>query len=152
MEVMAKLAATWAPRSMGDDATMERQLDLCFDERIVVREPSSLPHGGCHEGMAEYRELQEKMREKWELRMESAEYWPCGDDRVTLRIVFEWTARETGRSIVLPMIDLIRVEDGRIVEVEPFVFDTKALLDTLAEEDAPAAPVDGEFRPSRRAG
>jgi hypothetical protein len=30
------------------------------------------------------------------------------------------------------MVDLIRFCDGKIVEVEAFVHDTKALLDTLA--------------------
>jgi ketosteroid isomerase-like protein len=39
--------------------------------------------------------------------------------------------RATGRSVLLPMVDLIRFRDGKIVGVEAFVHDTKALLDTL---------------------
>ena len=78
------------------------------------------------------------MREHWEQRIEGTEYWPCGPDRVALRIVIRWTSRATGRSVVLPMIDLLRIADGRIVEVEAYVHDTKALLDTLAEVPAPA--------------
>ena len=72
------------------------------------------------------------MRALWEQQIESAEYWPCGPDRVALRIVIRWTARLTGRSVVLPMIDLIRFRQGKIVEVEVFLQDTKTLMDTLA--------------------
>ena len=56
------------------------------------------------------------------------------DDLVALRIVIRWTARESGRSVIMPMIDMLRFKDGKIVEVEPFLHDTKALLDTLQPE------------------
>jgi ketosteroid isomerase-like protein len=130
MAVMERLAATWTSDSMADPHTTERQLDL-FDEEVTVIEPLSLPHGGRHRGLAEFRSLQNQMRVLWDQRIEAAEYWPCGDDRVALRIVIRWSARSTGRSVVLPMIDMIRFRDGKIVEVEAFLQDTKALLDTL---------------------
>lgn len=127
---MRTLASTWSPTSMGDPETTERQMDV-FDPQMTVIEPVSLPHGGHHHGRQEYRRLQARMRELWEQQIESAEYWQCADDRVALRIVIRWTARETGRSVVLPMIDLMRFRDGKIIEVEVFLQDTKALLDTL---------------------
>jgi ketosteroid isomerase-like protein len=133
LEVMKLLAATWSPTSLGDTQTTERQLEV-FDDEVTVLEPDSLPHGGRHRGFDEYRSLQEKMRALWEQSIESAEYWQCADDRVALRIVIRWTARATGRSVVMPMIDMLRFKDGKIVEVEPFVHDTKALLDTLNAE------------------
>ncbi len=130
LEVMAKLAGTWAPDSMGNPTTTENQLEL-FDENMTILEPISLPHGGRHHGVKAYRELQERMRALWEQRIEATDYWQCGEDRVALRIVIAWTARTTGRRIVLPMIDLMRFRRGKIVEVEVFLQDTKALLDTL---------------------
>jgi hypothetical protein len=130
LEVMAKLAATWSPDSMGDPQTTESQLDL-FDEQLTILEPILLPHGGRHHGVKEYRALQERMRLLWEQRIESAEYWQCDDERVALRIVIAWTAHTTGRRVVLPMIDMLRFRDGKIIEVEVFLQDTKALLDTL---------------------
>jgi ketosteroid isomerase-like protein len=51
---------------------------------------------------------------------------------VALRIVIRWTARATGRTVVLPMIDMIKFRDGKIVEVEVFLQDTGALIDTLS--------------------
>jgi ketosteroid isomerase-like protein len=130
MEAMKRLAATWSTASMSDPAVTERQLDV-FDEDITVIEPASLPHGGTHRGLDEFRSLQDQMRRLWEQHIESAEYWQCADDRVALRIVIRWAARATGRSVVLPMIDMLRFRDGKVIEVEAFLQDTKALLDTL---------------------
>jgi uncharacterized protein len=130
LEVMRVLASTWSPTSMGDPEIIERQVDV-FDPRLTVIEPVSLPHGGRHHGVDGYRALQANMRELWEQQIQSADYWQCADDRVALRLVIRWTARETGRSVVLPMIDLLRFQDGKIIEVEVFLQDTKALLDTL---------------------
>jgi ketosteroid isomerase-like protein len=130
MEVMKRLEATLRPDVLSNPDGTERQVDITSPD-IVVREPESLPHGGVHRGVEEYRALQASMRELWEQTMQGFDYWPCGDDKVALRIVFEWKARTTGKSVVLPMIDLIRFEDGRMVEVEVFLQDTKALLDTL---------------------
>ena len=130
MQVMEQLAATWFPDAMTDPQTTERHIEV-FDDDVTVIEPTSLPHGGRHHGLAEFRELQGRMRSLWDQRIESAEYWQCADDRVVLRIVIRWTARATGRSVVLPMIDMLRFRDGKVIEVEVFLHDTKALLDTL---------------------
>ena len=131
LQVMERLAATWSPDAMSDPRTAERWVEL-FDDGVVLVEPESLPHGGRHEGLDDFRSVQAGMRELWEQRIEGAEYWQCAEDRVVLRIVIQWTARSTGRSVVLPMIDLIRFSDGKIVQIEAFVHDTKVLLDTLA--------------------
>jgi ketosteroid isomerase-like protein len=129
-EVMQRLAATWSPEAMSDPATAQRWEEL-FDSEVVLVEPDSLPHGGRHQGLDAFRSVQEAMRSLWDQRIEATDYWLCGDDRVCLRIVIRWTARSTGRSVVLPMIDLILIRDGRIAEVEAFVQDTAALLATL---------------------
>jgi hypothetical protein len=134
LEIMAQLAATWKPDAMGDQATARSWTEL-FDPDITLTEPSSLPHGGVHQGIDAFHEVQAGMAALWEQRIEGAEYWPCGPGRVTLRIVIRWTARATGRSVVLPMIDLIQFGpvdvNDKIVAVEAFVFDTAALLATL---------------------
>lgn len=130
MEVMEVLSATWGADAMGKPRTVAQQVDV-FDPDVTIIEAGSLPHGGRHVGIVAYRELQARMGERWRQRIESAEYWQCAEDRVALRIVFTWTARATGRSVTLPMIDMIRFREGRIVEVEAFIHDTAALLATL---------------------
>jgi ketosteroid isomerase-like protein len=130
MEIMDRLATTWSPLAMTDPTTTERQLDVFADDLVVI-EPDSLPQGGRHCGADEFRKLQMCMRELWEQRIEGSEYWQAAEDLVVLRIVIRWTARSTGRSAVVPMIDMLRFREGKIVEVEAWVRDTKVLLDTL---------------------
>lgn len=129
-EVMDLLSATWSPDAMGQPRTVAAQVDL-FSPDVVVIEPATLPHGGRHAGIGAYRELQARMGELWQQTIESAEYWPCAPDRFTLRIVITWRSRATGKTVTLPMIDMIRFEGGQIVEVEAFLSDTAALLATL---------------------
>jgi len=131
LEIMERLSATWFPDAMSDPATAQEWIQVFADD-IVLIEPASLPHGGRHQGLNAFEAVQAGMRELWDQRIETADYWLCAEDRVTLRIVIRWTARTTGRSVVLPMIDLMRFRDGHIVEIEVFLHDTAALLDTLA--------------------
>ena len=130
-QVMETLAASWTPDAMRDPATARRWATL-FAADIVLVEPESLPHGGTHRGIEAFHAVQKGMRELWEQRIEGTDYWQCAPDLFALRIVIRWTARATGRAAVLPMIDLIRIRAGQIAEIEAFVHDTKALLDTLA--------------------
>ncbi|MBL7488237.1 nuclear transport factor 2 family protein [Frankia sp. AgB1.9] len=129
-EVMEVLAASWRPDAMSDPATAERWATVFADD-IVLVEPESLPHGGVHRGLAAFRAVQAGMRAHWDQRIEATEYWRCAPDLFALRIVIRWTARATGRSVVLPMIDMIRIRGGQIVEIEAYIHDTKALLETL---------------------
>jgi hypothetical protein len=130
-EIMERLSATWAPDAMQDPTTAERWVEL-FDPSVVLIEPPSLPHGGRHQGIDQFQSVQAGMRAVWDQTIESTDYWECASDLVALRIVIRWTAKATGRSVVLPMVDLIRFGGGKIVQIEAFVADTKALLDTLA--------------------
>jgi ketosteroid isomerase-like protein len=129
-EIMEGLAVTWTPDAMRDVATADQWVEL-FDDDLVLIEPASLPHGGRHEGIGAFRNVQSAMRELWDQTIEGAEYWLCGDDRAALRIVIRWTARATGRSVTMPMIDLFRFRDGKVVEIEVFLQDTHLLLATL---------------------
>jgi ketosteroid isomerase-like protein len=130
LEIMERLAATWAPTAMSDPATAASWTEL-FSPDVVLVEPPSLPHGGRHAGIEAFAAVQAGMRELWEQRIEDAAYWLCGPDRACLRIVITWTARSTGRHVTLPMIDLISFGGGAITGIEAFVFDTAALLATL---------------------
>jgi ketosteroid isomerase-like protein len=131
LEIMEKLSASWYPDAMGQAATAIAWTDV-FAPDIVLTEPSSLPHGGVHQGLDAFLAVQAGMAEHWEQRIEDADYWQCAPDRVSLRIVITWTARVTGRSVTLPMIDVLRFGDGKVVAIEAFVFDTAALLATLS--------------------
>jgi hypothetical protein len=42
-----------------------------------------------------------------------------------------WTAKETGRSVTIDVIEFISILDGRIASIRIFPQDTHALLETL---------------------
>lgn len=128
---MERLSATWYPDAMGSSSTVASWTAL-FCPDVVLVEPPSLPHGGVHEGLEAFGKAQAGMRELWEQQVVDATYWQCAPDRVALRIVIQWTARSTGKSVTLPMIDLLSFGDGAITRIEAFVFDTAALLGTLS--------------------
>ena len=130
MEIMERLAETWLPDPMNDPGKIEKWVDLFADD-IVLVEPESLPHGGRHWGLEAFSAVQAAMGELWDQRIVDVDYWQGAENLVTLRIVIRWTAWATGRSVVLPMIDLITFRDGKIAEIEVFLLDTKAVLDTL---------------------
>jgi ketosteroid isomerase-like protein len=134
-QIMERLAATWAPAAMSDPAAAASWTEL-FSPDVVLLEPTSLPHGGRHAGIGAFTAAQAGMRERWEQRIEDTAYWMCGPDRACVRIVITWTARSTGRSVTLPMIDMISFGDGAITAIEAFVFDTAALLSTLDRDDS----------------
>lgn len=133
LEIMQRLSATWYPDALAAESTAASWTEL-FSPGVTLVEPPSLPHGGVHVGLEAFAEVQAKMRELWQQRILDAEYWQCAPDRVALRILIEWTATATGKSVTLPMIDLIEFGAGAITRVEAFLFDTAALLATLDDQ------------------
>jgi len=53
------------------------------------------------------------------------------DATILLRMRVTFTARATGRSTHLPVLELLTVKDGRVTRSHVFVSDTAALLGTL---------------------
>jgi hypothetical protein len=54
-----------------------------------------------------------------------------GTDTVLLRMVVTFTARAIGRSVALPVVELLALRAGRMARSEVFLKDTAALLATL---------------------
>ena len=66
----------------------------------------------------------------WERTIGEPDVRPCGDTAVQVTTQ-TWTARATGRSATVDVVELFRVAEGRIVEIRVFQQDTHALLATL---------------------
>lgn len=103
---------------------------LLSDDYEIV-EPDSLPYGGTHRGAAGYIALIQRIGELFALRFDLDRLESVGDDTVLLRMVVTFTARSTGRSAALPVVELLTVRRGRIARSEIFLKDTAALLATL---------------------
>lgn len=97
---------------------------------LRIDQPASLPHGGSHHGPAGMDAMGAAFAEHWERTISDADLRSCGDTAVQVTTQ-TWTAKSTGRSATVDVVELFRVTDDRIVEIRVFQQDTHALLMTL---------------------
>jgi ketosteroid isomerase-like protein len=114
-------------------ASQERwhELPALLQRDFELVEPASLPYGGTHRGVDGYVALLQRIGALFELRFEPGPVRSAGDDTVVLRMRVTFTARSTGRSVALRVVELLTVRDGRLARSEVFLEDTAALLATL---------------------
>jgi ketosteroid isomerase-like protein len=135
---------------MGSDMSVAlvEQLARCFfvgdrdgarallHPRIRVQQPASLPHGGWHEGTEGMDAMGALFAEHWDRRIADPRVLGCGE-RVVQITTQTWTAKATGRSATVDVVELFSFADDRIAEIRVFQQDTHALLETL---HPPATP------------
>lgn len=97
---------------------------------LRIEQPASLPHGGSHHGPSGMDAMGAAFAEHWDRTIGEAEVRSCGDTAVQVTTQ-TWTARATGRSATVDVVELFRIEGGRIVEIRVFQQDTHALVATL---------------------
>jgi ketosteroid isomerase-like protein len=100
---------------------------------LRIEQPASLPHGGSHHGPDGMEAMGAQFAEHWDRTIGEADLRPWGEtgDAAVQVTTQTWTAKATGRSATVDVVELIRVADGRIVEIRVFQQDTHALLATL---------------------
>ncbi len=98
-----------------------------FAPDVVLHQAESLPYGGVwrgHDGMEQFFGA---MSQAWEaFEMVEQEFLSTAETAVVLTQVHV-RARATGRELDFPILQTIRVVDGRIAEVRPFYWDTAAI-------------------------
>jgi ketosteroid isomerase-like protein len=100
-----------------------------FAPDVVLHQAGSLPYGGTWRGHAGMERFFVAMSAAWEsFAMLEQEFHPAGDV-VAVRTQVRATARATGRALEFPILQTVRVSDGRIVEIWPFYWDTAAIAD-----------------------
>ena len=100
---------------------------------LRIEQPASLPHGGTHHGPDGMAAMGVAFAEHWDRTIGQADVRACGDTAVQVTTQ-TWTARATGRSATVDVVELFRVDDGRIVEIRVFQQDTHALVATLSPD------------------
>jgi uncharacterized protein len=102
-----------------------------YHPRVRIEQPTSLPHGGVHEGHAGVRAMGATFAKFWTRTISEPNRCACSDGRVLQITQQTWTALETGKSASVDVVELIAFADGLISEIRVFQQDTKRLLDTL---------------------
>ncbi len=103
-----------------------------FAPDVVLHQAEALPYGGTWRGHAGMERFFVAMSTAWEsFEMLGQEFHPAGDV-VVVRTEVRATARATGRQLEFPILQTVRVAEGRITEVWPFYWDTAAIADACA--------------------
>ena len=101
--------------------------------QVRIQQPASLPHGGWHEGYDGMAKMGEIFAQHWDRTIDDPRVFggkPC----VTQVTTQTWTAKATGRSAKVDVVELFAFADDRIVEIRVFQQDTHLLLATLPDE------------------
>lgn len=103
-----------------------------FAPDVVLHQADALPYGGTWRGHVGMERFFVAMSTAWEsFAMLEQELHPAGDV-VTVRTQVRARARATGRELEFPILQTVRVAEGRIAEVWPFYWDTAAIADACA--------------------
>ena len=101
-----------------------------FHPRIRIEQPPSLPHGGWHEGPDGVAAMGAAFGEHWTRTIEDPRIFGQ-DDHVVQVTTQTWTAKATGRSATVDVVELFRFADDLISEIRVFQQDTHLLMSTL---------------------
>ncbi|PWI06642.1 hypothetical protein DIZ27_32215 [Streptomyces sp. NWU339] len=100
-----------------------------FQEDIVVREAGSLPYGGDWNGKEGLRLLMDTIGSITELSPSDIEVFDGGNGYVLSRQTANFTLKSTGATLSVPMVEVYRLVDGKITEIDVYYKDTKAMVD-----------------------
>jgi hypothetical protein len=120
---MSELARRFAAGDSAGVATM-------FHPQVRIQQPESLPHGGWHEGQAGLAEMGKVFGERWTRVISDPRIIDGGDTLVQVTRQ-TWTAKVTGRSATVDVVELFSFRGDLVSEIRVFQQDTALLLATL---------------------
>jgi len=101
-----------------------------FHPDIRIEQPASLPHGGWHSGRDGVAAMGAIFARFWERSIGNPRVLGCGESVVQMTTQ-TWTARASGRSATVDVVELFSISDGLVSEIRVFQQDTHLLLTTL---------------------
>lgn len=98
-----------------------------FSPDVVLYQARALPYGGVWRGHHGMERFFLAMSRTWaEFEMVEQEFLSTTETAVVLTRIHA-RARATGRELSFPILQTLRLADGRIAEVRPFYWDTAAI-------------------------
>jgi ketosteroid isomerase-like protein len=100
---------------------------------FVVIEAAGLPYGGEWKGVAGFQNLFTTMVtqhfDHLDIRIKGI---TANDDIGMAHFSLKGTARPTGRPVEVEVAEVTTIRDGKIAQLKPFYFDTKAISEAFA--------------------
>lgn len=93
-------------------------------DETEFHEAPSLPYAGVYRGLAAIKRGAGMMFGAWDNFSFDVLQYGAGGDVVFVHVMIGGTGRKTGKSFSMPIVELWRLKDGKIVEIRPFYFDT----------------------------
>ena len=103
---------------------------LLFHPDIRIEQPASLPHGGWHSGRDGVAAMGAIFSSLWERTIGQPRILGCGESVVQVTTQ-TWTARASGRSATVDVVELFSFRDGLVWQIRVFQQDTHLLMNTL---------------------
>ena len=118
-------------------ATNDREaMAQLLDPQIRVIEAASLPFGGEHAGIEAFHALVRRVFRLWrETRVEVHEMLADGD-RVVVLATMHGRSKLSEERLAMPIAEIWSLRKGKVIEIQPFYFDTRRFLDTLGPEES----------------
>ena len=97
-----------------------------LDPEVVLHQSPDLPWGGEFRGHAGYEDWASRMSAAFDqLKVKEPQFF-THDDTVVITCRLITRARSSGKTLDLPMAQVVRVRDARIVEFRPFYWNVPA--------------------------
>jgi len=100
---------------------------------VAVHVPVNMPYGGrAYRGWQGYLDVINAVRAFWaNTKLEGSEYAATGN-KVIVTSRLKARIAKTGKPYEGPVVEVWELRNGQIVNVTPFYYDTKAILDLAA--------------------
>ena len=100
---------------------------------LVMHVPPGLPFGGDYCGWDGYLQVFKELAAFFaDLKSGDTEVAAHGDKVIVMSSLSGRIAK-TGKPVSFPITGIWRLKDGKVVEITPFYYDTKAICDLAAE-------------------
>ena len=115
----------------GDDESFWK----IFDPEVTFYEASCLPYGGAHKGLDETKRAYADMCSHFSAMHSLLEAVMASRDIVILYQTITFEAAATGKTGTLPVAELFRFRDGKVIEWRAHYFDACLVADALRGSD-----------------
>ena len=115
----------------GDAGASFAGMAATLDPGVMLHQSPDLPWGGEFRGHAGYEDWARQMSRAFDRLEVSDTRLSVTGDTVTITCRLITRARESGETLDMPMVQVVRVRDGLIVEFRPFYWNVPAYNETV---------------------
>ena len=128
--ILARLRAFYEGLVAGNLAPADALFDY---DSLVMHEPEGLPYGGTYRGKKGLLEGIAAINAVWKRVSFANLSYSIGEDIAIVHFVMSAVSRATGKELSMPVCEVWRFRNGRVVEVSPFYWDTHAVRGIIGQ-------------------